>query len=274
MKLLKLLENMVHEQYTGVDVKMFALFSDVFSELIKGLELGMMDEVYEDLRIKYKDTKKLIPLNYFYEFLIKNGDYFLRDSEQLSENDQTKSTLFKYWDDKGIEAKPIYHYLNLDDSNKDDRKKILSYKIEYFGGIGKLFDLIKQKLNIGKPVIITSGGYEMEVFLNEVNMDIYTGNTNHPLFDNDTSYLAYYDVEFIINEDNSQVTLMTDGETYDFNELGKNPELADSVVDEIGYEIGDVLRNYVDEITHPYGLDSDSVDFKGVSEEDFNRLKK
>ena len=46
------------------------------------------------------------------------------------------------------------------------------------------------------------------------------------------------------------------------------------MVDEIGYEIGDVLRNYVDEITHPYGLDSDSVDFKGVSEEDFNRLKK
>ena len=264
---------MVHEQYTGVDVKMFALFSDVFSELIKGLELGIMDEVYEDLRIKYKDTKKLIPLNYFYKFLIKNGDYFLRDSEQLSENDQTKSTLFKYWDEKGVESKPIYHYLNLDDSNKDDRKKILSYKIEYFGGIGKLFDLIKQKLNIGKPVIITSGGYEMEVFLNDISMDIYTGNTQHPLFDTQ-SYVAYYDVEFIINEDNSQVTLMTNGETYDFNELGKNSELADSVVDEIGYEIGDVLRDYVDEITDPYGLDSDSVDFKVVGEEDFNRLKK
>ena len=30
---------MVHEQYTGVDVKMFALFSDVFSELIKGIRV-------------------------------------------------------------------------------------------------------------------------------------------------------------------------------------------------------------------------------------------
>lgn len=263
---------MISEQYSGVDVKMFALFADVFGELVKGLELGMMDEVYSELQKKYKGTKKLIPLDYFYDFLIKNGDYFLRDSEQLSENDQTKSTLFKYWDDKGIEAKPIYHYLNLDDSNKDDRKKILSYKIEYFGGIGKLYDLIKQKLNIGKPVTITSGGYEIEAFLNDINMDIYTGDT-HPLFDT-TSYLAYYDVEFIINEDNSRVTLLTDGETYNFNELGNNPELADSVVEEIGYEIGDVLRDYVDEITHPYGLDSDSVDFKVVSEEDFNKLKK
>ena len=263
---------MVHEQYTGVDVKMFALFSDVFSELIKGLELGMMDEVYKELHKKYQGTKKLIPLDYFYDFLIKNGDYFLRDSKQLSENDQTKSTLFKYWDDKGIEAKPIYHYLNLDDSNKDDRKKILSYKIEYFGGIGKLYAAIKQKLNIGKPVTITSGGYEREAFLKDVNMDIYTGDT-HPLFDS-ISYLAYYDVEFISNQDNSQVTLLTNGETYDFNELGTNPELADSVVEEIGYEIGDVLRDYVDEITRPYGLDSDSVDFKVVSEVDFNKLKK
>ena len=58
MKLLKLLENIVHERYSGVDIKMFALFADIFSNLVKGLKLGMLDEVYQDLSQKYEGTKK------------------------------------------------------------------------------------------------------------------------------------------------------------------------------------------------------------------------
>ena len=44
------------------------------------------------------------------------------------------------------------------------------------------------------------------------------------------------------------------------------------VVEEIGYEIGDVLRDYVDSITHSYGLDSDSIDYNVVSEQEFKNM--
>ena len=54
-----------------------------------------------------------------------------------------------------------------------------------------------------------------------------------------------------------------------FDQLGLKQPLLD-VLDEIGYEIGDVLRDYVDSITHSYGLDSDSIDYNVVMEEEFN----
>ena len=77
-----------------------------------------------------------------------------------------------------------------------------------------------------------------------------------------------------INGENSSVTLMNDGETYMLGDLWSNndnvPESVKGVLDEIGYEIGDVLRDYVDSITHSYGLDSDSIDYNVVMEEEFN----
>ena len=273
MKLLKLLENIVHERYIGVDIKMFALFADIFSDLIKGLKMGMLDEVYQDLSQKYEGTKKQLPLEYFYDFLIKNKDYFSKEEESLQENEKQKDLLFKYWDDKGVESTPIYHYLGLDSSNREDREKILTYKIEYFGGIYNVYEKIKKELKVGEPFNYTQAGYEIEGIISEVTMDIYTGQTNHILSDN-SEYVAYYDVMVTINGENSSVTLMNDGETYMLGDLWSNndnvPESVKGVLDEIGYEIGDVLRDYVDSITHSYGLDSDSIDYNVVMEEEFN----
>ena len=273
MKLLKLLENIVHERYSGVDIKMFALFADIFSDLIKGLKMGMLDEVYQDLSQKYEGTKKQLPLKYFYDFLIKNKDYFSKEEETLQENEKQKDLLFKYWDDKGVESTPIYHYLGLDSSNREDREKILTYKIEYFGGIYNVYEKIKKELKVGEPFSYTQAGYEIEGIISEVTMDIYTGQTNHILSDK-SEYVAYYDVMVTINGDNSSVTLMNDGETYMLGDLWNNddnvPESVKGVVEEIGYEIGDVLRDYVDSITHSYGLDSDSIDYNVVTQDDFN----
>ena len=273
MKLLKLLENIVHERYSGVDIKMFALFADIFSDLIKGLKMGMLDEVYQDLSQKYEGTKKQLPLKYFYDFLIKNKDYFSKEEETLQENEKQKDLLFKYWDDKGVESTPIYHYLGLDSSNKEDREKILSYKIEYFGGIYNVYEKIKKELKVGEPFNYTQAGYEIEGIISEVTMDIYTGQTNHILSDK-SEYVAYYDVMVTINGDNSSVTLINDGETYMLGDLWNNddsvPESVKGVVEEIGYEIGDVLRDYVDSITHSYGLDSDSIDYNIVNQNSFN----
>ena len=273
MKLLKLLENIVHERYSGVDIKMFALFADIFSDLIKGLKMGMLDEVYQDLSQKYEGTKKQLPLKYFYDFLIKNKDYFSKEEETLQENEKQKDLLFKYWDDKGVESTPIYHYLGLDSSNREDREKILTYKIEYFGGIYNVYEKIKKELKVGEPFNYTQAGYEIEGIISEVTMDIYTGQTNHILSDK-SEYVAYYDVMVTINGDNSSVTLMNDGETYMLGDLWNNddnvPESVKGVVEEIGYEIGDVLRDYVDSITHSYGLDSDSIDYNIVNQNSFN----
>ena len=273
MKLLKLLENIVHERYSGVDIKMFALFADIFSDLIKGLKMGMLDEVYQDLSQKYEGTKKQLPLKYFYDFLIKNKDYFSKEEESLQENEKQKDLLFKYWDDKGVESTPIYHYLGLDSSNREDKAKILSYKIEYFGGIYNVYEKIKKELKVGEPFSYTQAGYEIEGIISEVTMDIYTGQTNHILSDK-SEYVAYYDVMVTINGDNSSVTLMNDGETYMLGDLWNNddnvPESVKGVVEEIGYEIGDVLRDYVDSITHSYGLDSDSIDYNIVNQNSFN----
>jgi len=273
MKLLKLLENIVHERYSGVDIKMFALFADIFSDLIKGLKMGMLDEVYQDLSQKYEGTKKQLPLKYFYDFLIKNKDYFSKEEETLQENEKQKDLLFKYWDDKGVESTPIYHYLGLDSSNREDKAKILSYKIEYFGGIYNVYEKIKKELKVGEPFNYTQAGYEIEGIISEVTMDIYTGQTNHILSDK-SEYVAYYDVMVTINGDNSSVTLMNDGETYMLGDLWNNddnvPESVKGVVEEIGYEIGDVLRDYVDSITHSYGLDSDSIDYNIVNQNSFN----
>tara|TARA_R110001592_G_scaffold127977_3_gene339957 strand:+ start:302 stop:1138 length:837 start_codon:yes stop_codon:yes gene_type:complete len=271
MKLLKLLENIVHEQYRGVDIKMFALFADIFSDLIKGLKMGMLDEVYQDLSQRYEGTKKQLPLEYFYDFLIKNIDYFSKEEESLQENEKQKDLLFKYWDNKGVESTPIYHYLGLDSSNNEDKEKILTYKIEYFGGIYNVYEKIKKELKVGKPFSYTQAGYEIEGIISEVTMDIYTGQTNHP---NTSEYNTYYDVMVTINGDNSSVTLMNDGKTYMIGDLWDNndnvPESVKGVVEEIGYEIGDVLRDYVDSITHSYGLDSDSIDYNVVTQDDFN----
>ena len=273
MKLLKLLENIVHERYSGVDIKMFALFADIFSDLIKGLKMGMLDEVYQDLSQKYEGTKKQLPLEYFYDFLIKNKDYFSKEEETLQENEKQKDLLFKYWDDKGVESTPIYHYLGLDSSNREDKAKILSYKIEYFGGIYNVYEKIKKELKVGEPFSYTQAGYEIEGIISEVTMDIYTGQTNHILSDK-SEYVAYYDVMVTINGDNSSVTLINDGETYMIGDLWNNddnvPESVKGVVEEIGYEIGDVLRDYVDSITHSYGLDSDSIDYNIVNQNSFN----
>ena len=270
MKLLKLLENIVHERYSGVDIKMFALFADIFSDLIKGLKMGMLDEVYQDLSQKYEGTKKQLPLEYFYDFLIKNKDYFSKEEESLQENEKQKDLLFKYWDDKGVESTPIYHYLGLDSYNKEDKAKILSYKIEYFGGIYNVYEKIKKELKVGEPFNYTQAGYEIEGIISEVTMDIYTGQTSLL----SSQYVAYYDVMVTINGENSSVTLMNDGETYMLGDLWSNddnvPESVKGVLDEIGYEIGDVLRDYVDSITHSYGLDSDSIDYNVVMEEEFN----
>ena len=136
-----------------------------------------------------------------------------------------------------------------------------------------IYEKIKKELKVGEPFNYTQAGYEIEGIISEVTMDIYTGQTNHILSDT-SEYVAYYDVMVTINGENSSVTLMNDGETYMLGDLWSNndnvPESVKGVLDEIGYEIGDVLSDYVDSITHSYGLDSDSIDYNVVMEEEFN----
>ena len=263
MKLLSIIENIIKENYTGVDIRMFALFSHIFSILIKSLKQGTMDKDYQVLSIKYKDTQTQKPLDYFYEFIIKNQEQFLKSEENLQEGDTKKETLFKYWDDKGIDAKPIYHYLDLDDSNSDDTETIFDYKLEYFGGLENMMKVLEDRLEIGKPFRYFSGGYE-------INGIIISFNT-------ETSKVKgkeiYYEVDAVINGETSSVTLLTTGEDYMLGDLwNNNTDLDEGIVEEIGYEIGDVLRNYVDsKIYNILGFLCDTTDYNVVGGEEFKK---
>ena len=214
MKLLKLLENAIKENYTGVDIRMFALFADIFSDLVKGLKSGMLGEVYSDLSQKYEGTKKQLPLEYFYDFLTKNKEHFLKGEESLQEGDIKKETLFKYWDDKGIDAKPIYHYLNLDNQKEMDNHLISQYKVEYFDGIENMIKILYDRLEIGKPFTHFSGGYEINAVITNVNLQMSDGDS---VGDYNADYLRngiYYEIDSVINGENSSVTLFTTGEDY------------------------------------------------------------
>ena len=72
MKLLKLLGNMINEDVKGVDVRMFALFAEVFDKLLDALKEDKMDEVYDELSEYYTGNKRL-SLDYFYKFLKLNN---------------------------------------------------------------------------------------------------------------------------------------------------------------------------------------------------------
>ena len=260
---------MIHEDLSGVDVRMFALYSDVFSKLYKGLEIGMLDEVFADLKGQYEGGKG-IALVYFYIFLQKNEDHFLNKDKTLKESDLKKDTLFKYWDDKGETANPIYHYLDLDKDR--DEKEILNYKIEYNGGVSKLYDKVESLLLTGKPVIIESGGYEIEYLLTHITFEGHSDST--VITPEDTNYhikkydSLYYTINGVINGDTSSVTLITTGEDYNLGELytahynSEHIGMEENEVEEVMYEIGDAIRSYYNDITEMYSMYNDSVDWR------------
>ena len=262
---------MVHEDVKGVDVRMFALYDDVFSELFKGFEIGMLDEVYDNLKIRYKERKR-VALDYFYIFLQKNEDHFLNKNKSLKETDLKRDALFQYWDNKGMDAKPIYHYLGLNNNKGNFDRTILNYKIEYYGGISKIFNKVESLLLTGKPVIIEVGGYEIEYLLTDISFESkYSDKQGESLY-----YSLYYTINGIINGDTSSVTLITTGEDYNLGELYTAHSNSNYIgmeehdVEEVMYEIGDVIKSYYNDITETYSVYNDSIDWDIVKGTDFN----
>jgi len=269
MKLLKLLESMVYEDVKGVDVRMFSLFAEVFDKLVDALQKGKMDEVYNELSDYYTGNKR-ISLDYFYKFLNINKDYFLKEKETIKEQeeDYKKKFLYKHWDEKGFDANPIYHYIGLDPRNQEDRKKIFYYKLSYLGGIENIIKGFKEKVLTGRPVIIESGGYEIEFLVTGVDIDMFEPDSKMDMHHDGE---IFYEMIGLINGDTSEVTLFTNGETYNIGDISKGDvDLNDSIIDEIGYEISDVIRNHFDDIGSLYNVYGDIMDYNVVSDKEFN----
>lgn len=266
MKLLKLLGNMINEDVKGVDVRMFALFAEVFDKLLDGLKHGNMDEVYQELSDYYSGSKRL-SLDYFYKFLKLNKDHFLKEKEPIKESEYKKTFLHKYWDDKGFDAKPIYHYLGLNPRNKEDKKEIFYHKLSYLGGIENIVKGFKEKVLTGRPVIIESGGYEIEYLVTGVDIDMFEPDSHMDMLHDGE---IFYEMTGLINGDTSEVTLLTNGETYNIGDLSRGDvDLDDSVIEEIGYELSDTIRDYFDKIGSLYSIDGDMIDYQVVSDEKF-----
>ena len=179
------------------------------------------------------------------------------DNYILSKSEVKRDILFKYWNDKGQDAKPIYHYLGLDKDK--DSIEILKYIIEYNGGLQKYHSKIKSLLLTGEPVIIDTGGYTIEYLLTEIKfLDSFEDARINPVG---------YDIDGLINGDTSSVTLFITGEEYNLGELQTAHNnshfigMEEHDVEELMYEIGDVIRLYYDDITEMYGAVNDSADW-------------
>lgn len=257
---------MINEDVKGVDVRMFALFAEVFDKLLDGLKHGNMDEVYQELSDYYSGSKRL-SLDYFYKFLKLNKDHFLKEKEPIKESEYKKTFLHKYWDDKGFDAKPIYHYLGLNPRNKEDKKEIFYHKLSYLGGIENIVKGFEEKVLTGRPVIIESGGYEIEYLVTGVDIDMFEPDSHMDMLHDGE---IFYEMTGLINGDTSEVTLLTNGETYNIGDLSRGDvDLDDSVFEEIGYELSDTIREYFDKIGSLYSIDGDMIDYQVVSDEKF-----
>lgn len=267
MKLLDLLESIIREDDGSINVRMFALFAHVFDELFKGLQKGEMDDTYEYLK-KYYRGQNRIALEYFYEYLKKNKDKFVQKDKTITE-DYKKTLLHNYWDKKGLESNPIYHYLGLNPRDKEDRKKIFYYKLDYLGGIESAAKKFESEVLTGKPVTIHCGGYTIEYLVTSVDVDAIEPDS-YPFGESDGE--IYYEINGLINGDTSYVTLMTDGETYNIGDVANGTSNMDNdVAEEVGYEIGDCIRDYFDKIGEKYAMLGDSTDYHVVSGEKFKQ---
>lgn len=260
---------MLVENVKGVNHEMFAIYAHIFIELYEALKEGEghMDDVYDFLSSKYRGNSRKA-LDYFYVFLQKNKEYFIEDIEKNINEGYRRKILFNYWDKKGFDAKPIYHYVGLNPKNKEDRAEIFNYILDYYGGYEKLREKFLSEIPIGVPVHIDAGGYSIDYIVTGVDVDIIEpGSWDHNSYDGE----IYYEMTGLINGDTSEVTLLTNGETYNIGDISTNKvDLDDSVVEKIGYEIFDTIRDYFDTFGEKYNVLGDLVDYKVVDEQEFN----
>jgi hypothetical protein len=135
------------------------------------------------------------------------------------------------------------------------------------GGIENIVKGFEEKVLTGRPVIIESGGYEIEYLVTGVDIDMFEPDSKMDMIHDGE---IFYEMTGLINGDTSEVTLITNGETYNIGDLSRGDvDLNDSVVEEIGYELSDVIRDYFDKVGSLYSVDGDMIDYKVVSDEKF-----
>ena len=192
-------------------------------------------------------------------------EQFLNSEENLPKGDIKKETLFRYWDDKGIDAKPIYHYLTMDFNTLKDYKTIFKYKLEYFGGLDNMIKIFEDRLDIGKPFRHLSGGYEINGVITSFKVHVSKSKLDDKK--------VYYEINTVINGETSSVTLIETGENYMLDDLwDTNNNLDEWVHSEIDYEISHLLIDYVDSKIHDVlGFKCDTADYNVVSGEEFKK---
>lgn len=175
-------------------------------------------------------------------------------TESISE--RKKQSLFKLWDrEKAMGKKPSVNMALAKSLGFRNTYIISTYLIEWYGGVEKVFDMIKNKLenkifstNLLEQYGLQIGGYD---FIFKIKK-----------FEKQKSQSGGYDINIEVQIVEGGVELMTTGEYID---LTKNIE-DDDLNWEIYNEIRDLILDFVSRVTREYGFDEeiDNINFQKI----------
>lgn len=170
--------------------------------------------------------------------------------------ERKKQSLFKLWDrEKAMGKKPSVNMALARSLGFNNTYRISRYLVEWYGGVEKVFEIIKNKLvnkifssNLLIQYGITVGGYDFKFKINK--------------FEKVRSQSGGYNINMEIQMVEGGVTL---GTTDEYIDLTRNIE-DDDLNWEIYNEIRDLILDFVSRVTSEYGFDEeiDEINFQIV----------
>lgn len=181
---------------------------------------------------------------------------FLLESNHQKKKELAKKSLFKLWDrEKSVGKPPKIHYALIKtlDMSYYDMSELL---IEWYGGVEKVYRLIKNRL-VNKVITTNNleglgvrvGGYDFRFSIEELYLRESQGGG--------------YEFEVPLKIIDGGVTLIfSTGEYVDLTDISS---IDDELWWELSYEIKDIIKDFINLITKEYGfnvlLDDINIDF-------------
>lgn len=181
---------------------------------------------------------------------------FLLENDYQNKKELSKKSLFKLWDrEKSMGKKPKIHYALIKTFNMSyyDINELL---VEWYGGIEKVYRLIKNRL-VNKVITtnnlerlgVSVGGYDFRFSIEELYLR--------------KSQKGGYEFEVPLKIIDGGVTLIfSTGEYIDLTDISS---IDDELWWELSYEIKDIIKDFINLIAKEYGfnvlLDDINIDY-------------
>lgn len=180
---------------------------------------------------------------------------FLLEDNYQNKKELVKKSLFKFWDkEKSMGKTPKIHYALIKtlDMSYYDMSELL---IEWYGGVEKVYRLIKNRL-VNKVITTNNleglgvrvGGYDFRFSIEELYLRKSQGGG--------------YEFEVPLKIIDGGVELLTTEEYIDLTDISS---IDDELWWELSYEIKDIIKDFINLIAKEYGfnvlLDDINIDF-------------